>query len=68
MAIIDASRKKEDRDKRFIAAINGIDLDASSEANMQDIAEVNGRQAREEGFGVNEGIGVLNWGDDEWQE
>ena len=64
MAIIKASREKEDRDKRFIAAINGVELDDKSEETItQDITSLRGFQANNEGFGVGAGIGVMELGE-----
>jgi hypothetical protein len=57
MATLKASRDKEHRDKKFLAAINGVDLDKEEEVN--DIAELSGHQAKTEGFGINEGLGLM---------
>jgi hypothetical protein len=64
MAIIKASREKEDRERRFIAAINGVDLESNEEEKVtQDITSLRGFQANNEGFGVGAGIGVIQLGE-----
>ena len=55
-ALINASRKKEEREMRFLAAINGVELDEKEE---EDITELQGRRAQNEGFGAGEGLGFL---------
>ena len=64
---VEAIRKKENEDKKFIAAINGVDLDGETEVN--DITDLkSSRVAANEGFGVGEGLGFMEMGEDEWQE
>ena len=64
MAIIEIIRKKDNDDKRFLAAINGVDLDAEEE--VSDVSDLmNLKVARDEGFGVNEGLGFMQMGVDE---
>lgn len=68
MATIEAIRNKDNNDKKFVAAINGVDLDEQEEAS-NDITELNSAMtARDEGFGINEGLGFMQMGEDEWQE
>lgn len=62
-AIIKASREKENREQRFVAAINGIDVDSNEEKATQDILSLRGSQAYDEGFGVGAGIGVVELGE-----
>ena len=60
-AIINALREKEARENRFMAAIQGIDLDedspSSSQKDLGDIKDVQGYAAVQEGFGVGMGLG-----------
>ena len=58
VVIVEALRKKDNDDKRFTAAVNGVDLEEDEPAN--DITELNSRNvASSEGFGVNEGLGFM---------
>ena len=63
-ALLDASRKKDYEDKKFVAAINGVDLEEQVPVN-QDIVDLKGFAANQEGFGVDQGIGVMQMGEDE---
>jgi hypothetical protein len=64
IAAIEASRKKEDRDRTFLAAINGIDLE--EEKSSGDILELKNKKiASQEGFGENEGLGFIQMGVDD---
>ena len=57
-AILNASREKEEREMKFNAAINGVDIEGSKEP--EDVAALkNSRLASEEGFGIGEGLGFL---------
>ena len=59
-AILDASREKEKRGNKFLAAINGVELDEEENAEPVDISSLkNSMQASQEGFGINEGLGFL---------
>lgn len=59
-AILDASREKEKRGNKFLAAINGVELDEEESAEPVDISSLkNSMQASQEGFGINEGLGFL---------
>jgi hypothetical protein len=57
MTTLSAMRDKEKRDKEFLAAINGIEVTAKEE--VTDITELSGKEAESEGFGIGQGIGVL---------
>ena len=46
------------RDRRFFAAIEGIDLD-EQEQPLEDITKLNGYQAAQEGFGIGMGLGYM---------
>lgn len=56
-AILEASRGKEEREMKFTAAMNGVDLEESNK-EPEDIAQLqNPNVAEKEGFGVGEGLG-----------
>ena len=56
-ALLEVSRKKEDESRRFFAAINGIELEDSVQES--DVVDLKGPFARQEGFGINEGLGFM---------
>lgn len=59
-AILDASREREKRGNKFLAAINGVDLEAEENKEPQDISALkNARTAADEGFGLGEGLGFI---------
>ena len=59
-ALLDITRKKDYEDKKFLAAVNGIDLDEESQdQDLGDIADLTGYEANREGFGVGQGIEVM---------
>ena len=59
-AILDASREKEKRGNKFLAAINGVELEEEENKEVEDISRLkNSRVATDEGFGVGEGLGFL---------
>jgi len=70
MATIEAIRSKDNNDKKFAAAINGVDLDEQNEEEViNDVTDLNSaRVAQSEGFGINEGLGFMQMEGDEWQE
>jgi len=69
MATIEAIRSKDNNDKKFVAAINGVDLENSNEEVIEDVTDLNSaRVAQKEGFGIGEGLGFMQIGEDEWQE
>ena len=56
--IINAIRKKDYEDKKFFAAIQGVDIDNAGEKS--DISDLkNSSIASQEGFGLNEGLGFV---------
>ena len=66
LALLESSRKQIEDERRFLAAIQGVDLDedkSSSEEEHRDIVGLHGFQAFNEGFGINAGIGVLELGE-----
>jgi len=57
-ATLDAIRKKEEREREFLAALNGVDLTATE---TKDVSDLNSRfTAEKEGFGAGEGLGFLS--------
>jgi hypothetical protein len=54
---VNAIREKESRDRKFAAAIQGIDLDA--EEVVDDITDLKGLAAAQEGFGIGFGLGYM---------
>ena len=64
MALLDVSRKKDYEGKKFIAAINGVDLEEQSPVN-EDILELQGFNATHVGFGIDQGLGAMTMGEDE---
>ena len=62
-AVLDAYRKKDYEDKKFSAALQGVELDEEQEVN--DIADLKGYAASQEGFGIGQGLGFMSMGDDE---
>ena len=66
MALLDASRNKTLQERKFVAAINGIELEG--DASESDVIDLKGVSATNEGFGIDHGLGFIQMGDDEWQE
>lgn len=62
-AVLDASRKKDYEDKKFSAALQGVELD--SEEEVSDIADLKGVVANSEGFGIGQGLGFMSLGGDD---
>jgi hypothetical protein len=59
MVTLNASRDKEHRNMKFLAAMQGIDIDEDSKESG-DVSELmNSRIAQSEGFGFNEGLGFM---------
>jgi len=69
MATIESIRNKDNNDKKFVAAINGVELEKNDQDVANDITDLNSaRVASSEGFGLNEGLGFMQMGESEWQE
>lgn len=62
---LNALRDREHRDRKFFAALQGVDIDAdSSESEAEsDIVNLKGYAASEEGFGVGFGLGYTSQGE-----
>lgn len=62
-ATLNAIRDKEKREREFLAGINGIDLTETLQSkpeSNEDISSLNSPyKAKEDGFGVNEGLGFM---------
>jgi hypothetical protein len=50
-------KKKDERDKKFLAALQGVDLEDSSQD--EDITQIKGYRAKQDGFGIGEGLGHI---------
>jgi len=55
-AVLEASRKKNYEDKKFLAAVNGVELDEGPDEES-DITDLQGYSAQQEGFGIDMGLG-----------
>ena len=60
LAIINASREREKRERSFLVAINGIDLEEQNKEPEDVTALKNSKIASDEGFGVGEGLGFMS--------
>ena len=58
LVTLDAIRKKDAADKKFLAALQGVDLDEDS-SQGEDIAKISGYRAQQDGFGIGEGLGHI---------
>jgi hypothetical protein len=56
LAILSASREREGRDRKFQAAIQGVDIEEDS-SEQEDVTKVKGFRAQQEGFGIGLGLG-----------
>lgn len=58
--MVKAIREKEERQMKFFAAINGVDLEEGNK-EPEDVAALrNANIASKEGFGVGEGLGFMS--------
>ena len=67
IAILDAIRKKEDRERKFSAALQGVDLgdtveEKQNHGEANDVTNLKGFQAAESGFGIGLGLGYAEIG------
>jgi len=63
---IKALREKEDRERKFLAAIQGIDMDevAQDQAEaLSDITTLTGMASAQAGIGINAGLGYMEIGE-----
>ena len=67
VATINSLREKEMRDRRFLAALQGVDLEDDSPSSKpsaeNDIVNLNGYLAAQEGFGIDMGLGYMKIGE-----
>jgi hypothetical protein len=56
---LDAIKKRDERDKKFLAALQGVDLDDNSSEDDEDITKVKGFRAEQDGFGIGLGLGHI---------
>ena len=57
MITLKAVNDKDKRDKKFLAAMQGVDLDEDGAEEVEDIAKVKGFRASQDGFGIGLGLG-----------
>jgi hypothetical protein len=62
MATLNASRDKEHRERKFLAAMQGVDIDEDAKEPGDVTALMNSKVAKYEGFGFNEGLGFMQQG------
>jgi hypothetical protein len=58
MLTLKAVNKKDERDKKFSAALQGVDLDEES-SEGEDITKIKGFRANQDGFGIGLGLGHI---------
>ena len=63
-ALLDFSRKKDNDDKKFMAALQGAEL-VDPQETYSDIADLKGHAASQEGFGIGQGLGFMSLGGEE---
>ena len=63
MATLNASRDREHRERKFLAAMQGIDIDEAPEEPEDVTSLMDARNAQKEGFGFNEGLGFMQLGE-----
>ena len=66
MALLDFSRKKDYDEKKFIAAVNGVDVEGGEEKQINRTSDIllnQGHTAVDEGFGIGEGLGHIQLGE-----
>lgn len=66
LVTINAMREKEKRERVFLAALQGVDLEddspSSNKSDLPDITELSGFKAAQEGFGIGMGLGYTELG------
>ncbi len=58
LATLSAIRKKTEEEQKFLAALQGIELEEKT-SQGDDITKLKGFQAQQEGFGVGLGLGHI---------
>jgi len=59
LAILKAMRDKDYSDKKFTAALQGVDLESEEEEEDHDITALRGTVAKDAGFGIGFGLGYM---------
>ena len=64
IATVNALRDQEQRNQKFHAALNGVDIDDVEDKveSKNDIVDLKGFQAQQEGFGIGAGLGYMEVG------
>lgn len=62
LALLEVQRKQTNDQRKFLAALQGIDLDEEPE-EVPDILTNVGNRADEEGFGIGEGLSHMQFGE-----
>jgi hypothetical protein len=57
--LLEYSRKKESEDRKFLAAVNGVEMEDDEKATEDVTDLLNSNTASQEGFGINEGLGFM---------
>lgn len=56
MLTLKAISEKDSRDKKFLAALQGVDLEENSSQD-EDVTKIKGFRASQDGFGIGLGLG-----------
>ena len=59
-ALLESQRKQINEDRKFLAAIQGVDLD--EDEPVTDIVQNKGMVAKDQGFGIGEGLAFMQLG------
>lgn len=59
LAILKAMRDKDYSDKKFTAALQGVDLESEEVEEDHDITALRGTVAKDAGFGIGFGLGYV---------
>lgn len=62
MATIKAIRDKQNSEREFVAAIQGIEIEGGTSSNAPDITTLSGREAAKAGFGIGINLGYESIG------
>lgn len=62
MVILSAVREKDYADKKFSAALQGVDLEDQEDNEDKDITALRGTVAQDAGFGIGAGLGYVEEG------
>lgn len=59
LAILKAMRDRDYSDKKFTAALQGVDIESENEEEDHDITMLRGTVAKDAGFGIGFGLGYV---------